>query len=423
MKHDAIKRSLRHGLPLLVLLGVCPLAAQSGKGGQAGAFLRNGVSARALAMGGAFTALADDPSAGYWNPAGLGLLQSPELIGTYSILSMDRSYNYLSFGMPVGERAGFGFGWINFGVDGIEGRDLAGTVTGTLTNSESAFSLGFGYAVRPDLRVGVGIKYLQHSLADYQSTGYGLDAGVLYQPKPKIALGLTLQDLSTGVSWDTASELDESYPLVYRLGGCVTPFSHPTRFTLDYAGVQNGGGEVRMGVESELSDYFGLRAGYDGSRLVGGAFFVVPLNNFAVEVDYSFGKEAIDQTYNHKVSLRLKFLKSKFVLNAGPQTSQKQVDDRMKVMASQFDARIMKIVDTYPNYALINLGAEQGLKKGQAFQIYRDEKNNGGSVVVYIGEVEVVRVNEKMSAVRVVTLNEGYLLNVGDYLVRKGDRP
>ena len=83
----------------------------------------------------------------------------------------------------------------------------------------------------------------------------------------------------------------------------------------------------------------------------------------------------------------------------------------------------MKIVEQYPNYALINLGTEQGLRKGEAFQIYRDEKSNGSSVVVYVGEVEVVRVNPKLSAVRVVSLTEGYRLNVGDFLVRKGDRP
>ena len=51
MKRQTILRMLRHGLPLWLLAGVLPLAAQSGDGGQAGAFLRNGVSSRALAMG------------------------------------------------------------------------------------------------------------------------------------------------------------------------------------------------------------------------------------------------------------------------------------------------------------------------------------------------------------------------------------
>ena len=44
----------------------------------AGEFLNNGAGSRALGMGGAYVAVANDVTAGYWNPAGLveaGVLQ------------------------------------------------------------------------------------------------------------------------------------------------------------------------------------------------------------------------------------------------------------------------------------------------------------------------------------------------------------
>ncbi len=45
---------------------------------------------RALGMGGAFTAIADDPSAAYYNPAGLALIQSSSVSASLQVNSIDR---------------------------------------------------------------------------------------------------------------------------------------------------------------------------------------------------------------------------------------------------------------------------------------------------------------------------------------------
>src|SRR5207302_10246043 len=47
------------------------------------AFLKIGPGARPAAMGEAFTGVADDIHAIYWNPAGLATLRSPELTGMH----------------------------------------------------------------------------------------------------------------------------------------------------------------------------------------------------------------------------------------------------------------------------------------------------------------------------------------------------
>ena len=49
-----------------------------------GEFLKLGVGARALGMGGAFAGLADDASAAYWNPAGLAYLKTNQFMPTHS---------------------------------------------------------------------------------------------------------------------------------------------------------------------------------------------------------------------------------------------------------------------------------------------------------------------------------------------------
>ena len=70
--------------------------------GEAGAqFLKIGVGARACAMGEAFVAVADDPTAIYWNPAGLRQLSKIEILGMQSFWLMDMGYQYLAAVIPL----------------------------------------------------------------------------------------------------------------------------------------------------------------------------------------------------------------------------------------------------------------------------------------------------------------------------------
>ena len=58
----------------------------------AGGYLLSGVSDRARAMGGAFTGLADDWSAAFYNPAGAAFLNSSELYLSGAAFSPRMSY-------------------------------------------------------------------------------------------------------------------------------------------------------------------------------------------------------------------------------------------------------------------------------------------------------------------------------------------
>lgn len=405
----------------VLLSAAVPLIAQSGDGGQPGAFLRNGVSSRALGLGGAFTALADDPSALYWNPAGLASLRFYELIGTYTALSLDRKYNFFSLGIPIRNYGAVGIGFINFGVSGIEGRDLAGDITGALSNAENAFYLSYAYEIQPGLCAGLSLKYLSHSLADYQSSGYGFDLGVRYSVSPKIMVGLAIQDISSRVSWNTVSGLEETFPMVYRLGGALKPFNNNARIMLDYHGVQNQSGTIRAGIEYPVSANFGVRAGFDGSGIVGGGYVAVPLNTMMFALDYSFGKDPMDLTLMHRVSLRLKFGGTKYDYIPAREAAPGKVNGEAGMLLSGFTARITKTLPDNPNFALINAGQKTGITTGLMLEVYRNEKLPGDreEQKVLIGEVQVAVVKTNNSAVKVEWMKQGYLLKVGDFLMEK----
>jgi len=70
-------------------------------GTRAAEFLTIPVGSRGVALGGAYGALADDISAVWWNPAGLGFLTGPEVFLTVADQPLDVSYTYAAGAAPL----------------------------------------------------------------------------------------------------------------------------------------------------------------------------------------------------------------------------------------------------------------------------------------------------------------------------------
>ncbi len=97
---------MRNGWMIFLLIGHVMFAGKltaQGSAGQAGEFLRFGVGAKALGLGRAFTSVADDASAPYWNPAGLSALSRSggAFMFMYLPLKQGASFNYLAGGIPL----------------------------------------------------------------------------------------------------------------------------------------------------------------------------------------------------------------------------------------------------------------------------------------------------------------------------------
>src|SRR5258705_452634 len=97
--------------PAIVVAAAAPLGhpatarAQGSLGGQragtsSATFLRIGIGARAVGMGEAFVAVANDPSAIYWNPAGLASLQRRELSISHVQWPADVTYEHVTLILP-----------------------------------------------------------------------------------------------------------------------------------------------------------------------------------------------------------------------------------------------------------------------------------------------------------------------------------
>ncbi|HQV76516.1 MAG TPA: hypothetical protein PLE78_13565, partial [Flavobacteriales bacterium] len=84
-------------------------------------FLAVGVGARALGMGNAFTAVTNDVTSGYWNPAGLlgvkGDLQIGAMHSEY--FAGIAKYDYIGVAKPIDSLSTISFSFIRFGIDNI----------------------------------------------------------------------------------------------------------------------------------------------------------------------------------------------------------------------------------------------------------------------------------------------------------------
>ena len=209
------------GATLIGLLSLTAVAA----GTDAGSFAREGIGARALAMGGAFVAVADDSSAGYWNPAGIGYMTGYHLGGMYVIggqFSVSGiKYQDLSFvGKPIqtGSLSALGVGitWINHVVSDIPYNENG--ATGTFSDNQSLFLLSLAWPFDLgswNISAGVNVKYYRHTVLTGVGSGFGFDLGVLARVTVgdiPVTLGaLSTDTMETTIHWQGTQHNPTNY--------------------------------------------------------------------------------------------------------------------------------------------------------------------------------------------------------------------
>jgi hypothetical protein len=258
---------VRRLFPIFIIL-----LASAARSAETAAYLDIGVGARAVGMGGAYTALADDAHAVYWNPAGLARLEKREAGASHAELSNSTRHDFLAYAHPTSQAVFAGaFTYLSQGK--IEGRDTLGNRTGGFDASDAAVAFAAGR--KADLAdLGVSVKYLRSHIASTEAQGLAVDAGLkreLAIARGKVVLGAALRNLGPGLKY-----VDQRNDLPLRLAlGAAYRFEKGHALAVE---LQNGprGAGTNGGIGGEYKAHEGvfLRLGYTSkSAAVAGSGF------------------------------------------------------------------------------------------------------------------------------------------------------
>jgi len=287
------------------------LSAQ-GEGGLAGAFLRMGLGARAIAMGGAQTAVADDGFAAFYNPGGLPFLEKRHFSTTYSLLSLDRKIQYISYSQSLKPQAGVSLFWLGAGTDKIDGRDLSGNHTFDLSESMNIFGLSFANRFHDKVALGLTIKVFRHTLdlvSDKLSADdLFFDIGLMVLPVKDLKVGIQLKDTNGGLSWDTQNIFTrgttsvDSIPYIINTGASyILKDKYLISTTLEFNQLLQE--KFRLGLEYKVNELYALRIGTNDDRIAfgGGLLYSVP-GSIETEINYAFQQEFSGEGGTHLFS-------------------------------------------------------------------------------------------------------------------------
>ncbi len=342
--------SVKRIILLFLITGVTSgLAAQNGAGGFAGSFSRMGFSPRGMAMGNAMTSVTGEGSYSYYNPA-IAALESEfiQVDAATASLPFDRRLNMAHSHFQLPPTAGFTFSLVHARVGNIDGRDQSGYHTETLSTNEFQVLGNFAIRFSESFWAGIGLNY---NFARYHtdipnSSGVGIDAGVLIKPVEKMRIGITVQDLLAAYRFnssdlygtDSAANRKQAFPFRI-IGGVSLDLSDEWIVSLDVesrrqtferiavtdddSGSQEQSirrGEsssfskfIRIGSRYHLHERVTLRAGTQLNDLGGenilqpGAGFSIhlPYDTFSPSIDYAFVREPSQLSTMHVFAIRL----------------------------------------------------------------------------------------------------------------------
>ena len=243
-------------------------------------------------MGEAYTALADDATATYWNPAGLAHAERTGMHLMHNEWMLSLRQEYIGIVHPTGAGV-FGLAVTALTMDELERREEVPTSEplGHFSAFDMAFHLAYARHVVEGLDLGLGAKWVYSRLDQDSASGLLLDAGLAYETRiPGLRLGAAALNLGPQFQYQ-----DESFdaPLTLKLGAALLAPLHPAEsdFTLAYDLLLVGDGDIEsddslgeasamsarhhLGVEwdwrGQAALRLGYKAGYDSQGLTAGA--------------------------------------------------------------------------------------------------------------------------------------------------------
>lgn len=280
--------------------------------------LSYGAGARAIGMGRAYVAVANDPTAIFWNPAGLERIPRATFTLFHHQLFESTTYDFLGFAYPTLTYGTVGLGLARLGTTGIPITDQNNVSLGSSDYQELEIYAAYAKRLPFNLIAGATFKVRRQEFTfeNRVASGLGMDLGLQYQPGwqsgigRNLVLGITYRNLISP-ELKLGNEV-ESEPYILTAGlSKLFSFGESGGFraVFDYVKTRYGSADFHMGGEYLFRQLGSLRAGMDGSRFSFGAGVKIVF----VNIDYSFGSTTSESEFppTHRFSLTFELGKSR----------------------------------------------------------------------------------------------------------------
>lgn len=287
-----------------------PVLGEQRAGISTAQFLKIGVGARATGMGESFVAVANDPSALFWNPAGLTQYDNNQVYFAHSEWLVDVKHSFLGATYRLDQSNIIGFSVIALYMD-----DMPVTTetmpygTGEyFSYTDLAFGLTYARRMTDQFSFGLTLRYMNSTLDKLSMNGFMFDLGTYYWTglgTSRFAVTVSNFGGQISPSGDVtllSGERRDSWqefalPTVFRVGFAMEPYMtevHRVTTTIQLNHPNDNAENVGFGLEYGWNEIITLRGGYkinvDEETFSTGLGVYVPLSFAAIHFDYSFAR-------------------------------------------------------------------------------------------------------------------------------------
>jgi hypothetical protein len=270
------------------------------------------VGPRATGMGSAFVSVANDPTAMYWNPAGLTRLGAPEkhfdILFQHNEWLSDMRQEYIAAGTRFGGKHAVGGSFSGFYMGDLEGRDENGRPTVDFGVYDVVVTGSYAYQVHPSASLGGSLKYIVANIDDLTHFAFAGDLGTQIEVAPDLRVGAAVTNLGEGL---TFIEDQNDLPTAFQVGGSyLLPYdlaNGSLLVALDVRKMRDDDAHVLFGTEYDHAGVaqvqLGYRTGWDNDGInfgLGAAIGTWRLGYAVVPFDSDLGS-----THRFSVGFRL----------------------------------------------------------------------------------------------------------------------
>lgn len=267
------------------------LHAQDKVGTSAAPFLGIPIGPRAAAMGGAFSAVADDATSIYWNPAGIAGLGKSHVIVSHSNWLVNTNFNWAGVVLTLDNANALAFSLtqLDYGEEDVTTVQAQNGTGDRWSAQDLAVTISYARAMTDRFSIGGSFKYIQEKIYNSAASAIAFDVGLVFVTQfNELRLGMSITNFGSDMTFDgkdllqrididpkskgnnetlTAKLKTDAWPLpLFFRVGLAYDLLRQQNMKLTLAGdvlrPSDNSGVLNLGAEFGLYNLLFLRAGY-----------------------------------------------------------------------------------------------------------------------------------------------------------------